>query len=146
MAMQNYNSHYFYVDQSMAYSHMTYYIILYNITVHCRHVLSEILFTEIPVITASEQEFNITEGNIITCTASGYPVPDIVWLNNDGSVVDKNRIKTDRAVATGVGNLSSVSVSMIIGRNDAGAYTCVAYNSIGNDTSTINITVNCKEL
>jgi len=22
---------------------------------------------------------------------SGYPVPDIVWLNNDGIVVDNNR-------------------------------------------------------
>ena len=107
-------------------------------------MLSKILFTEIPVITASEQEINITEGNVITCTAAGYPVPDIVWLNNDESVVDENRIKTDRAIATGVGNLSSVSVSMTIGRNDAGVYTCVANNAIGNDSSSINITVHCK--
>ena len=109
-------------------------------------MFSEILFTEIPVITASEQEFSITEGDIITCTATGYPVPDIVWLNNDGSVVDKNRINTDSAMATGVGNLYNVSVSMTIGRNDAGVYTCIANNSIGNDTRTTNITVNCKEL
>ena len=91
--------------------------------------------------------YNITEGDTsITCTATGYPVPDIVWLNNDGSVVDKNRIKTDGAMATGVGNLYNVSVSMTVGRNDAGAYTCVANNSIGNDARTINVTVNCKEL
>ena len=109
-------------------------------------MFSEILFTEIPVITASEQEFNITEGDIITCTATGYPVPDIVWQNNDGSEVDNNRVKTDSAMATGVGNLYNVSVSMIIGRNDTGVYTCIANNSIGNDTRTINITVNCKEL
>ena len=109
-------------------------------------MLSEILLTEIPVITASEQEFNITEGDIITCTATGYPVPDIVWLNNDGSEIDKNRVKSDSTMATGVGNLSNVSVSMIIGRNDTGVYICIANNSIGNDTCTINITVNCKEL
>ena len=108
-------------------------------------MLSGILFTEIPVITASEQEFNITEGDIITCTATGYPV-HIVWLNNDGSEVDKNRVKTDNAMATGVGNLTNVSVSMTIGRSDTGVYTCIANNSIGNDTRTINITVNCKEL
>ena len=109
-------------------------------------MLSEILLTEIPLITASEQEFNITEGDIITCTATGYPVPDIVWLNNDGSEIDKNRVKSDSTMATGVGNLSNVSVSMIIGRNDTGVYICIANNSIGNDTRTINITVNCKEL
>ena len=109
-------------------------------------MLSEILFTEIPVITVSEQELNITEGDIITCTATGYPVPIIVWLNNDGSKVDKNRINTDSTMATGVGNLTNVSVSMTIGRNDTGVYTCIANNSIGNDTRTINITVNCKEL
>ena len=90
--------------------------------------------------------YNITEGDNITCTATGYPVPDIVWSKNDRSVVDKNRIQTDSAMATGVGNLYNVSVSMTVGRNDAGAYTCVATNSIGNDTRTINVTVNCKEL
>ena len=90
--------------------------------------------------------YNITEGDTITCTATGYPVPDIVWLNNDGSVVDKNRIQTDSAMATGVGNLYNVSVSMTIEINDAGAYICFANNSIGNDTHTVNITVHCKEL
>ena len=88
--------------------------------------------------------YNITEGDSVTCTATGYPVPDIVWLNNDGSVVDKNRIKTDSAMATGVGNLYNVSVSMTVGRNDTGVYICIVNNSIGNDAQTINITVNCK--
>ena len=49
-------------------------------------------------------------------------------------------------MATGVCNLYNVSVSMAFGRNDTGVYTCIAYNSIGNDTRTTNITVNCKEL
>ena len=103
------------------------------------------LFTEAPVITGSEKEFNITEGDNITCTATGYPVPDIViWLNSNESVVDKNKLKTDNS--TGIGNLSIVNVSMTIGRNDTGVYKCIANNSIGNDTRTINITVHCKEL
>ena len=107
------------------------------------------VFTAIPIIdiTETEQVYNITEGDAsITCTATGYPVPDIVWLNNDGSEVDKNRVKTDSTMATGVGNLYNVSVSMTIGRNDTGVYACIANNSIGNDTHTINITVSCKEL
>ena len=105
------------------------------------------VFIAIPVIdiTETEQLYNITEGDTsITCTATGYPVSDILWLNNDGSEVDKNRVKTNSAMATGVGNLYNVSVSMTIGRSDAGVYTCIANNSIGNDTHTTNITVNCK--
>ena len=111
-------------------------------------IRSLFVFTAIPVIDTieTEQVYNITEGDSITCTATGYPVPDIVWLNNDGSVVDENRIKTDSAMATGVGNLYNVSVSMIVGRNDAGVYECNANNSIGDDVQTIDIIVNCKKL
>ena len=107
-----------------------------------------LLFIAFPIIITPEikQAYNITEGNSITCTATGYPAPDIVWLNNDGSEVEGNRIKTESAMATGIGNLYNVSVSMTVGRNDTGVYICIAYNSIGNDTHTTNITVNCKEL
>ena len=79
---------------------------------------------------------------MITCTATGYPVPDVVWLNNDGSVVDEDRTKTDNVMTTG--DISGVSVSMIVRRSDGGVYTCFANNSFGNDTSTIHITVQCK--
>ena len=95
------------------------------------------LFVAIPIVIIPEtkQAYNITEGGNITCTATGYPVPDIVWLNNDGSVVDKNRL---------VSNVSSMSVSMVARRNDGGVYTCVANNFLGYDSSTVNITVHCK--
>ena len=113
----------------------------------------EIIFIAIPVIiiTASidkevyeykSKVYNITENGSITCTATGYPPPNIEWQNSDGSVVDKNRTKTQ--MATGVGNLFNVSVSMTIGRNDAGVYTCTANNSIGYDKWNISIT--CEEL
>ena len=93
----------------------------------------------------SEQAFNVTEGDNITCTATGYPEPDIVWLNNDGSVVDKSRVVTGSVMAADVGNVSSVSVSMIVGRTDSGVYKCLATNSVGNDASTISIvTIQCK--
>ena len=87
----------------------------------------------------------IIEGENITCTATGYPVPDIVWLNN-GSVVNASRLITDSAVTTDNDNLFSVSVSMIVTRNDAGVYTCLASNFLGNDIHIINITVECESL
>jgi len=107
-----------------------------------------LLFTVAPNITTpkTEQAYIVTEGDNITCTATGYPVPDIVWLNNDGSVVDNNRLVTGSVVATGDGNISSVSLSMIVRRNDDGIYACVADNSVGNDNITVNITIQfqCK--
>jgi len=94
----------------------------------------------------TEQVYNIIEGDNITCTATGFPVPHIVWLNNDGDVVDDNRLVTGSVVATGDGNISSVSVSMIVRRNGDGVYKCIADNVVGNDNITINITIQiqCK--
>ena len=102
-------------------------------------------FIALPVIDVpwTEQAYSVTEGNKITCRATGFPIPDIIWLNN-GSEVNKDRQVTDTPVATGVGNLFSVSVSMIVRRGDGGVYTCIATNSVGNDTKTINFTVQCK--
>ena len=104
------------------------------------------LFTVVPVVTIPETKhtFNATESNWITCTAEGYPIPDIIWLNNNEREVDKDRLVTDTPVATGVGNLFSMSVSMIVRRGDDGVYTCVANNSLGSDNSSVNIIVQCK--
>ena len=124
-----------------------------NITVHCKelyfcNILFRFLFLFIafPVITTPEtkQMYNITDGDSITCTATGYPVPSIVWLNNDGSIYDENRLIPASVTTTDIGNIPSVSVSMIIRRSDGGIYTCLANNSVGNDTSTVHITVQCK--
>ena len=123
----------------------------YNPLVRYNHYILIITFiiTAIPNITIpeNEQSYTLTENSNITCTATGYPVPDIVWLNNyDGSVVNASRLitVTDSVTTADIGNLSSVSVSLLVTRNDAGVYTCVANNSVGNDT--ITITVQCKLL
>ena len=107
-----------------------------------------VLLTVMPNITMpeAEQVYIITEDDNITCTATGYPAPIIVWLNNDGSVVNESRLVTDSVTTTDIGNLSSVSVSMLVTRNDAGVYMCVANNSVGNDTNTITILIQCKLL
>ena len=97
------------------------------------------------------QEFTITEGSngSITCTATGYPVPTVVWQNSDGSSLDNNRLVSGSPVisSTGVGNVTSVSVElMVIGamRVDTGMYRCSANNSVSNTTRNINITIQCK--
>ena len=99
-----------------------------------------------------EQEFNITEGSngSITCTATGYPVPTVVWQNSDGSSLSNNRLVSGSSVnisSTGVGNVSSISVElMVIGamRVNSGMYRCSANNSVSNTTRNITFTVHCK--
>ena len=98
------------------------------------------------------QQFNITEGSngSITCTATGYPVPTVVWQNSDGSSLNNSRVVSGSPVisSTGVGNVSSVSVElMVIGAMrvvDSGMYRCSANNIINSTTRNINITVQCK--
>ena len=110
------------------------------------------LLTVAPNITTpmEGQQFNVTEGSngSITCTATGYPVPTVVWQNSDGSSVSNNRLVSGDPVisSTGVGNVTSVSVElMVIGamRVDTGMYRCSANNSVNITTRNINITVQC---
>ena len=100
------------------------------------------MFIAIPIITIPEnkQSYTLTENDNITCTATGYPVPDIVWENDDGS---SNRLVTGSLKADN-GNIPSVSVSLTVRRTDTGVYSCVANNSVGNDIHTINVIVQCK--
>ena len=99
-----------------------------------------------------EEQFNITEGSngSIICTATGYPVPTVVWQNSDGSSLSNNRLVSGSPMnmsSTGVGNVTSVSVElMVIGamRVDTGMYRCSANNSVSSTIRNINITVQCK--
>ena len=119
----------------------------------CNDLLLNFVVGIIPNITTpmEGQQFNITEGSdgSITCTATGYPVPTVVWQNSDGSSLSNNRLVSGSPVisSTSVGNVSSVNVElMMIGamRVDTGTYRCSANNIIGNVVRYINITVQCK--
>ena len=114
-----------------------------------------IFMTVAPTITTpmEGQQFNITEGSnaSITCTATGYPVPTVIWQNSDGSSLSNNRLVSGSPVnisSTGVGNVTSVSVElMVIGamRVDTGMYRCSANNSVDDSAiRSINITIQCK--
>ena len=103
-------------------------------------------YTVSPTITepVEGETLNIIEGGNITCIATGYPVPDIVWLDINGSEVNKTLV-TNSVMATGVGNVSIVSVSMIeVMRGDSGVYTCLATNLVDDHNTTVNVSVQCK--
>ena len=102
-------------------------------------------------IPAEGLQSNFIEGSngSITCTATGYPVPTVVWQNSDGSSLSNNRLVSGSPVisSTVVGNVSSVSVElMVIGalRVDTGMYRCSADNGVNSITRNVIITVQCN--
>ena len=116
-------------------------------------VFKSFVFTVAPNVTTpmEGEKFIITERSSISiiCTATGYPVPTVVWQNSDGSSLSNNRLVSGSPVisSTGIGNVSSVSVElMVIGaiRVDSGMYRCSANNSVSSTTRNITITVQCK--
>ena len=100
------------------------------------------------------QQFIVTErsNGSITCTATGYPVPTVVWQNSDGSSLSNNRLVSDSPVnilSTGIGNVTSVSVELMVieaMRIDTGTYRCSANNILNAIAISISITVQCKYL
>ena len=94
-------------------------------------------------------EVIVREGNTttITCETLGYPPPTIVWSRTNGTLSDRVSVSDSVSVPTGYGNVTRVSVNMTItnaSREDTGVYMCSANNSVGSDTKSINITVQCK--
>ena len=100
------------------------------------------------------QQFNITEGSngSIICTATGYPVPTVVWQNSDGSSLSNSRLVPGGPVnisSTGDGNVTSISVELMVieaMRVDTGMYICSANNTLNTTAVNTNITIQCKYL
>ena len=90
----------------------------------------------------------VREGNTtkITCETFGYPPPTIVWSRLDGNLSDRVLVSDNVSVPTGYGNVTRVSVTLIIlntFREDTGEYMCSASNEIGSDDGILGITVEC---
>ena len=90
----------------------------------------------------------VIEGNniTITCEAEGYPPPTVVWNRINENLSDRISLSDSVSVPTGYGNVTRVSVNLTItnaSREDTGEYICSANNSIGNDSSSVSITVQC---
>ena len=91
----------------------------------------------------------VREGNTttITCEALGYPPPTVVWSRTNETLSDRVSVSDSVSVPTGYGNVTRVSVNLTItnaSREDTGVYMCSANNSVGSDTKSINITVQCE--
>ena len=86
---------------------------------------------------------NENSSTVIHCTATGFPLPTILWEKVNGYDL------SDRLVTNPVGNVATTTVSLIVTgafREDSGEYRCLVGNRVGDDNRTINLVVQCKYL
>ena len=80
----------------------------------------------------------ISEGDTttLTCEATGYPPPTVVWSTSNEDYSDRVLASDSVSVPTGYGNVTRVSLNLTItsaSREDTGVYMCSANNSVGDD-------------
>ena len=94
------------------------------------------------VIVTGPQTQNVTAGNsfILTCNATGYPVPSIEWTLNGTSYVIDPSVATITPMERLRSNTSLLAVSNAM-VNDTGIYQCIATNVVNNDTQDTNVTI-----
>ena len=94
------------------------------------------------VIVTGPQTQNITVGQsfILTCNATGYPVPNIRWTQN-GIYRDSSAINYNITVTEGLQSNTSVITITNAQTYDRGIYQCIATNKVNNDTQDATVTV-----
>ena len=76
----------------------------------------------------------------ITCTATGFPAPNLTWTRDQTSLAHLQLTYSVSEPATGV----SVLVIPAVNVSDRGNYQCTARNPANTDTRSIKIDVPCK--
>ena len=119
-------------------------IIIMPITIHCATTVSPTIITPL-----ENSHALITAGDTatITCEASGYPTPAIVWSKSTGNLSDRVSVSDSVSIQSGIVNVTSVKVNLTLtnaSREDTGLYECSANNNVGSDNRIINVTVQCK--
>jgi len=92
-----------------------------------------VLFTGDAVITAGPVDTPavLGDGEILTCTATGIPLPTITWMNQDG-----NTAGTVSDMIASANTIMSTLTFMDLQVNDFGNYQCMASNTFNDDTAT----------
>ena len=90
------------------------------------------ILTVAPRIEVPPMAMNVTttEDIILTCTASGYPIPSISWTHNDTAVNESISISITEQDRVTMSTLTVIGAVV----NDSGQYECFATSPIGNFT------------
>ena len=100
------------------------------------------IFAVATVIENGPQTQNVTAGQsfVLTCSATGYPVPSIEWTLN-GTINIINYPVTIITIVEGLRSNTSVLAVSNAMIDNTGIYQCIATNVVNNDTQDANVTV-----
>ena len=85
-----------------------------------------------------DEETSIT----FTCEATGDPMPTLMWSRTSKTLSD--RVSMGNAVITEDGSVSVKLTIINASREDTGEYVCTANNCVGNDSRSVQSTINGK--
>ena len=108
-----------------------------KINIHVVHIILMLflyLSSVPPVIVFSPQSNSVIskgEPLSLSCIASGFPVPNVTWLVDGMGMASSPRLSVN-------GSYFSIQSAIV---NDSGVYTCVAVNTVGSTSHSINIEV-----
>ena len=91
-----------------------------------------VIVTEVP-----NKDFMEGQTAILSCEATGTPVPNITWLFNGHS----NNLNSSNIIISPLNIVSKLCVNSMVTAYDVGTYTCVATNIVGSANSSGIITV-----
>ena len=97
----------------------------------------------IPEFSDHPDDVNVTRTELLelTCAASGFPRPSIVWVHNETEVMDGGRINITHT-PSGVEITSTLEVTNTFS-DDSGNYRCVAvstpFSNVSSDTALVLI-------
>ena len=115
--------------------------VFYTTQLYCT-ITCIIFTTDPPTITLSppaNSEAAVDTDHMIQCGFEGVPTPTVVWLHN-GSMLTNG--SGDITIATG--NSSSTLTITTLAADDAGSYTCMVSNLLGNVAASSALTVQCE--
>ena len=94
------------------------------------------------VIVTGPQTQNVTarQSFMLTCNATGFPVPSIEWTLNGTSYTGDTSITTITLTDGLRSNTSNITVTGAVA-NDTGVYECMATNIVNTDTQDAIVTV-----
>ena len=116
-----------------------------NYLVFCHAIL--LMFSSLYIVPAviltSPQTQNVTAGEsfVLSCTATGDPVPSIEWRQNGTSYTIRDPSVITITSTDGLrSNSSVINVTNAIA-SDTGLYQCIATNVVGNDMQDATVVV-----
>ena len=89
------------------------------------HSVAPLLLTE-----PSATNATISENFTLTCNASSYPVPTILWTHNGTTLDDTENDRATITPSTGLRSVLSVFTVSMGAINDSGEYACIVSSSV----------------